>query len=90
MAELFNRLEDHVHIARVLAQQHALELQRILFVAGVAHLAQPIHALVGVDAQDGIVVVAGHHGDANVGDLQVAGAEERIDGVFDCILRGVV
>jgi hypothetical protein len=87
---VLDRAEDHIDVAGVLAQQHALELERVLFVAGVAHLAQAIDALVGVDADDRVVVVAGDHRDANVGDLEVRWSGEGVDGVLELAQAGLV
>ena len=52
-------------------------------VPGITHLAQTIDPLVGVDADDRIVVVGGYDGDADVGDLEVAGARVSVDGIFN-------
>src|SRR6266511_2096688 len=83
VAKLLDRAKDHVYIARILAKQNALELQRILLVAGVAHLAEAIDALIGVDANDWVVVVAGDHRDAHVGNFEVRRAGIGVDRVFD-------
>jgi hypothetical protein len=53
--------------------------------AGIAHLAQAIDALVGVDAEDGVVIVAGDHGKAQVSDLESRRLRERADSVFNPI-----
>ena len=82
-AEVLDRVEDHVHVAGVLAEQHALELQRVLAVAGVAHLADAVDALVGVDADDGVVVIAADHRHAHVGDLQIRWARVGVDSIFN-------
>jgi hypothetical protein len=82
-AELLDRPKDHVDIAGILAQQHIFELERILFVAGVAHLADAVDALVSVDADDRVIVVAGDHRDAHVGDLQVARSREGGHSLLD-------
>jgi hypothetical protein len=79
VAELLDRAEDHVDVAGVLAQQHALELQRVLAVAGIAHLADAVDALVGVDADDGVVVVRADRRRSQVGDLEVGRAREGVD-----------
>ncbi len=52
-------------------------------VAGVAHLADAVDALVGVDADDRVVVVAAHHRHAHVGDLEFGRAGPAAHGVFD-------
>src|SRR5262249_51725939 len=90
VTKLLDRPKDHVHIARVLAQQHALELERVLLVAGVAHLAKAIDALIGIDADDRIIVVAGHYRDPHIGDLEVTRPREGVDGVLDYALAGLV
>ena len=83
VAELLDGAEDHVHVAGVLAQEHALELERILRVPRVAHLADAVDALVGVDAHDRIVIVAAHHGQAHVGDLEIGRAGIGVDRVLN-------
>src|SRR4029079_3657269 len=87
-AELLDRPKDHVHIAGVLAQQHAFELERVLFMAGVAHFAQAIHALVSVDPNDWVIVVACDHCDAHVGDLKVARPRESANSLLDVLALG--
>ena len=71
VAELLHGAEDHVHVARVLTEQLALELQGILLVSRIADLADAVDTLVGVDAQDGVVVVAADHRQTHVRDLQI-------------------
>ena len=71
VAEFFEGAEDHINVAGILAEQHALELERIFAVTSVAHLAQAIDALIRVNAEDGVVIVAGNHGNAHVGDFEV-------------------
>ncbi len=68
VAEVLDGPEDHVHVAGVLAQQHAFILERVLPVPGIAHLADAVDSLVRVNADDGIVVIAAYHRHAQVGD----------------------
>lgn len=70
--------EDHIDIAGVLTEQHALELQCVFTVSGIAHFAQAIDALVGVDADDRVVVVGGDDSDADVGDPESARGREWV------------
>ena len=74
--------EDHVYVAGVLAQEHAFELQRVLLVPRIAHLAQAINALVGIQADDGVIVVGGHDRDAHVRDFELGWPGIGIDGVL--------
>src|SRR5262249_40482554 len=48
-AELFDLTENFIDVAGILAQDAALEEQRIGFAGAVAHLAQAVDTLVGVD-----------------------------------------
>jgi len=52
VAKALDGPKDHVHVAGVLPQEEALELESILLVASVAHLADAVHSLVGVDADE--------------------------------------
>ena len=62
IAILLDIAENHIDVARVLAQQQALELERVLGMTGIAHLADAIHALVGVDADQDVVILGGYAG----------------------------
>ena len=71
-AELFDLAENPVDVAGVLAENPALQLQRVILARAIADFAQSIDALVGIDADDG----GGHrnsphHHDPHVGDLQI-------------------
>mgnify|MGYP000550190900 CR=1 FL=1 len=61
IAILFDGPENHVDVAWVLAEEHALELERVPGVARVAHLADAVHLLIGVEADDRVVIVRGDH-----------------------------
>src|SRR6516225_11817707 len=79
-AELPDLAEQAIHVDRVFAQQAALEHQGVTWAGAVAHLTQPLDALVGVNPDDG----AGHgrtrdYGNAQIGDLQPRGAGMGID-----------
>ncbi|ESX11836.1 hypothetical protein X768_09825 [Mesorhizobium sp. LSJC265A00] len=78
-AKLLDAPEQPVDVARVLAQQPALEHQRIGRAGAVAHFAQADNALVGVDLdQRRGERCADDFGDAQVGDAQVARPGVRI------------
>src|SRR6187401_1746567 len=55
--------------------------------SGVAHFADAIDALVGVNADDGIVVVARNDGEAHICDAQIGWARIGVDAVFDAAYR---
>ena len=72
VGEVANAVERRFDGERVPAHQVRLEHQRGAFAAGVAHLAEPVDALVGIDADDRVVVVGGHQHRTHVGDLELA------------------
>lgn len=49
---------------------------------GVAHFADAVHALVRVDADNGVVAVRPCDGATQVGDLEITGARKGVDRVF--------
>ena len=53
----FDRAEEHIDVAGVLAQEKALELEGVLLVAGVSDLADAIDILVRVDADHRVIIV---------------------------------
>jgi hypothetical protein len=65
VAELLDAPKDLVDLAGVLAEDAALEHQRVLFAGAVAHLAIAHQPLVGIDLDQRAPV---QHGDAHVGD----------------------
>ena len=71
-AELFDLAEDLVDVAGILAQDAALQDQRVVLAGAVAHFAEAVDALVGVDADDRRRHRrSAHHHHAHVGDLQI-------------------
>ncbi|MCX6630550.1 MAG: hypothetical protein NTW28_23290 [Candidatus Solibacter sp.] len=72
--------QDLLRAHRVLAEKHALEDQRVVLATGIADFAETVDALVGVDADDGVVVVSGNRQSTHVGDLEIAGGRVGIDG----------
>ena len=79
-AELLDLAEDLVDVAGVLAEDAALEHQRVGLAGAVAHFAVADQALVGVDADQR----TGHRRadddrDAQVGDLQLRRLRRRLD-----------
>ena len=80
VAELLDPAKDLVHVARVLAQDAALEHQGIALAGPVAHLAIALDALVGADLdQRAAHRRADDGGDAHVGDAQVRGTGIGVD-----------
>ena len=73
VAELPNRLEDPLHVARILAEQPALEHQGVPLAAAVADLAVAGDALVRVDPDQGNP----HRGPRNDGDPQIGDPQLR-------------
>jgi hypothetical protein len=71
--ERADRPQDRLDLQRVPAKDVRLQDQGDALDAGVAHLAEAIDALVGVDADDRVVVVGGDAACAHVGDLQRTG-----------------
>ena len=69
-----DHLEEVVDVAGVLPEQQVLQPQRRVGAGAVAHLAEAVDALVGVDPEDRIVAVAEDRGDPDVGDAQRARA----------------
>ncbi len=70
-AKLLEFAEQAIHVARVFAQQAAFEHQGVGLAGAIAHFAQAVNALVGIDADDGV----GHRSafnrrDPKIGDLQ--------------------
>jgi hypothetical protein len=91
-AELLDALEQHLDVARVLAEQAGLEFEGVPLVRVVAHLAVAADALVGGDADDGTgerdPVQDGH---PQVGDLELGGLGGPADvlgEVVDLLLDG--
>ena len=87
-AELFDLAENLVHVAGVLAEQAALQHQRVGLAGAVAHLAQPVDALVGVDAEHR----AGHGradqgSHAHVRNLEVGRTGVAVDVLNGCVER---
>ena len=80
-AELLDLLEEVRDVERVLIQQPALQKQRVGGAGAVTDFAQPIDALVGVDADDGAGARPGLHdrGHAKIGDLERGRARVGID-----------
>ena len=78
-----DHLEQVVDVAGVLPEQQVLEPQRRVGAGAVAHLAEAVDALVGVDPEDGVVAVAEDRRDPEVGDAQRARARGRADVVGD-------
>ena len=79
-AELLDLAENPVDLERILARDAALEHQRVGRTGAVAHLAQPVHALVGVDADNRAGerrLDDGSH--AQVRDLQLGRTRIRVD-----------
>ena len=72
-AELRDFLKEEVDVERVLAHDAALENHGVLIVGHIADLAQTVHALIGIDANDRARTWPGFldHGVAHVGDLQL-------------------
>src|SRR5260370_9806442 len=72
-AELRNFLKEVVDVERVLANDAALENHGVLIVGHIADLAQTVHALIGIDANDWARTWPGllDHGVAHVSDLQL-------------------
>ena len=90
-AELLDAAEQPVDIAGVLAQQPALEHQRIGRAGAVAHFAEADDALVGVDFdQRRGERRADDLGDAHVGDAKCARARRRSHIVLNCLGRFAV
>src|SRR5471032_2855207 len=79
-AELLDPAENLVHVAGVFIEDAAFQHERVVLAGAIAHFAQAIDALVGIDADDGA-----RHGRAadgehpQVRDLQSRGLGIRID-----------
>jgi hypothetical protein len=72
VAELLDLAEQLVHVARILADQPALEHQRVALAGTVTDLAVAAEPLVGVDPDDARPERHAYQGgDAKVGDAQV-------------------
>src|SRR5579863_7732547 len=72
-AELFDLAENLIDVARIFAQDPALENQRISLAGAVAHLTQTVDALIGVDAKER----AGHRRTFDHGKTQIRNLEVR-------------
>src|SRR5260370_37994371 len=72
-AELRNFLKEVVDVERVLANDAALENHGVLIVGHIANLAQTVHTLIGINANDRARTWPGFldHGVAHVSDLQL-------------------
>jgi len=72
VGELPDVVQSRLNIQRIPADKVRLEHQRNAFDAGIADLAQTVHALVGVDADDRMVETGRDPARAHIGDLQIA------------------
>ena len=70
--EIANAVQNGLDVQRVLAHDVRLEHERHAFVARITDLAEAVHALVGVDPDDRIIVVRGDADGPHVGDPQLA------------------
>src|SRR5579872_274511 len=71
-AELLDFSKDLIDVTRVFTQNAALEDQGVGLAGAVANFAQPVYALISIDAnQRARKGRAGNHGDAQVGDLEI-------------------
>jgi hypothetical protein len=88
-AELLDAAEQAIDVAGVLAQQPALEHQRVGGAGAVANFAETDNALVGVDLEQRRAErSAGDFGDADIGNPQLArvrrGADVGLDQFGGC------
>ena len=60
-AELLDLAEDSIHLQRVLVENPALQHQRVGGAGAIPDLAESVHSLVGVNANDGARAGSGLH-----------------------------
>ncbi len=83
-AELLDAAEQAIDVARILAEQSALEHQGIGGAGAIAHFAQPHYPLIGIDLDECRREWRAHDlGDPQVGNAQRARMRGRTDIVFD-------
>ncbi len=75
--------EQVFDIAGVLPDQQRLQPHGRIGMGAVAHLAQAVDALVGLDLQDRMDALCPDRGDADVGDLQLRRLGRAANGVLD-------
>ena len=61
-----------IEVQRVPAEQKGLHGEGRILAARVANFSQPVHVLIGVDADNGVIVVGRDAQGPHAGDLQIA------------------
>ena len=88
-AELFDLAKNLIDVARILAEDTALEKERVSGTRSVANFAQTVDALVGIDANEWTGHRrTGHHGNAQLRNFQIGRAGILVDvlhGGFECV-----
>ena len=91
MPELLDPAEDPIHVARIFAQDAALEQQRKARAGAIAHLPVAGEALIGVDANDRAAERRPDDvGDAHVGDAQLGGMRMAVEIGVNAISHDVI